>query len=232
MDAIRTGAIVIVGCLIAAPLAAQPEAGGFASLNVSAISIDRDTTASIAGSMGYRFNPIVAVGIELTYVPSFRAEAPDILRILDRSIPSIAFVDTRLPSGGVGSLIFPPPEIVVDAAEGRASVFTGIIRLSVPTRAARISPYLVGGAGAGHIRDEVRYISIPTPSRPNGTIVFQAFTETFRRSTTAFAMTFGGGVSVIVADGWSIDADARYLGVAGSRDVHTGRYGGGVTFRF
>ena len=45
-------------------------------------------------------------------------------------------------------------------------------------------------------------------------------------------MTLGGGVGVLVSDRWSMDADARYIGVAGERDIHTGRYGAGITFRF
>jgi opacity protein-like surface antigen len=58
------------------------------------------------------------------------------------------------------------------------------------------------------------------------------FTETIRRTTTDFAMTLGGGVGIRLSDRWTVDVDARYLGVAGERDIDTGRYGAGITFRF
>ena len=141
--------------------------------------------------------------------------------------------------GGLSSAIFPAPRINVEAEEGRATIFTGNLRLTIPTRSPRISPYLVGGAGVGNVRDELRYtIGYPHSAHcsrrelPARSSSFHRSSESIRRTTTDFAMTFGGGVSVLVSDRWSIDADVRYLGVTGERDIQTGRYGGGITFRF
>jgi hypothetical protein len=227
MASFRMTAVAALSVLIVAPVSAQPGAGGLASVTASALTIEHDTTASIAASIGYRLNPIAAIGIELTFVPSFRPQLPDFPTILNQGV-SLA--------GGVSPLIFPPPEFNIEAREGRATIFTGNLRLTIPTGSPRLSPYLVGGAGVGNVRDElgytIRYPPILRPAVVTGIVVFPPITETIRRTTTDFAMTFGGGVSVLVSDGWSIDGDVRYLGVTGGRDIHSGRYGAGITFRF
>ena len=227
MCSFRVAVAAALGFLIAAPVSAQTGSGGVASVTVSAMTIERDTSASIAASIAYRLNPIVALGIELTFVPSFTPHVPDFPTILDAGSTT---------AGAVSSLIFPAPIFDVDADGGRATIFTGNLQLTIPTRWPRISPYLVGGAGVGSVRDELRYTTtypqILRPGFGSPIIILPPIVQSIRRTTTDFAMTFGGGVSMLVSDDWSIDADVRYLGVAGDRDIHTGRYGAGITFRF
>ena len=229
MKAHRRILTAAVWLLIAAPASAQTGAGGFAGVTFSALTVERDTTGSIAASIGYQFNPIVALGVELTFVPSFRPHVPEFPSILDRGFAI---------SGGLGGAIYPGPEIIVDADGGRATVFTGTLRLTIPTRSARLSPYVVAGAGVGNVRDEVRFtynyrpFVSPIIGDGGGIVSLPSLSESIRRATTDFAMTFGGGVSVSISDSWSVDGDVRYLGIAGDRDIHTGRYGAGITFRF
>jgi opacity protein-like surface antigen len=42
----------------------------------------------------------------------------------------------------------------------------------------------------------------------------------------------GGGVSFAMGNRWSIDGDVRYVAIGGDRDLHIGRFGAGVTYRF
>ena len=227
MNAFRRILTAAAWLLIAAPVSAQTGGGGFAGVTFSALTVERDTTGSIAATIGYQFNPIVALGVELTFVPSFRPHVREFPSILDRGF---AF------SGGFGGAIFPGPEIIVDADGGRATVFTANLRLTIPTRSSRLSPYVVAGAGVGNVKEEVRftlnYRPFVSPIIGDGIVSLPSISESIRRTTTDFAMTFGGGVSVSISDSWSIDGDVRHLGVAGDRDIHTGRYGGGITFRF
>ena len=226
MAIFRTLRAAALGLLMAVPVSAQTDSGGLASVTVSSMTIERDTSGSIAASIGYRLNPTIAVGIELTVVPDFEPDVPDFPTILDGGFARPA---------ELSPVIFPPPEFNVEARGGRATIFTGNLRLQIPTRSARIAPYLVGGAGVAHVRDELRFTITYRPL-PLGLgspiVVLSPFTESIRRTTSDFAMMVGGGVSVLITERWSIDGDLRYIGVAGERDINTGRYGAGITFRF
>ena len=210
--------------LATAPRAsAQSDSGGLATVSVSALSAE-DTSVAVAAGMGYRINRTLSVGVELTVIPDFSPGARE------------------LPVSIASTLVFPAPIVRVESKDGRATIFTGNLRLSVPTRSARISPYLVGGAGVGNVRDEVSFtidyppvffgptfpeIPIPLP-RP----VVPPFQESIRRSTTDVAITMGGGISFAMGSQWSIDGDARYVAIVGDRDLQMGRFGGGISYRF
>src|SRR5688572_30749421 len=100
MASFRMTAVVALSVLAVAPASAQTGAGGLASVTVSALTIEHDTNVSIAASIGYRFNPIAALGIELTFVPSFKPRVPDFPTILDGGFNT---------AGGVSSLILSSP---------------------------------------------------------------------------------------------------------------------------
>jgi hypothetical protein len=215
-----------LGIVQSMPASAQTTNGGIASATVSAMSIGDGTSASIAGAIGYRFNPVVALGIEYTVVPRLTPEIPEIPIPLDGYVP-------------VG-ISFPSPAIAVEDDGGHATIFTTHVRLTIPTRFPRISPYLVGGAGVGTITDKLQYtIAYPTLTfiGPGGqqTIVPPRLlprTTSVNRTTTDFTAALGGGVSFLAGGDWSFDVDARYLAIFGPRDAHIGRYGGGITYRF
>jgi opacity protein-like surface antigen len=218
-------ALSLLAAIHSAPASAQAGNGGIAGAAVSAMAIEDGTSASIAGAIGYRFNPIVALGVELTFVPSVTPEA--------RGFP--------VPLGPVefDSVIFPSPTITVGSDDGHATIFTTNLRLTVPTRSRRLSPYLIGGAGVGTITDNLQYTIIYPPIMLTGLGVpvrafplLPAVNESIARTTTDFAAILGGGVSFLTNDHWSFDVDARYIGIFGGRDAQIGRYGGGITYRF
>ena len=220
MASFRIAVAATLSLLISAPVSAQSNAGGLASVAVSGMAAEEDIRAAVAVSIGYRFNPIVALTIEMTFVPSYTPDVPDFPTILGG--PVLAAES--------GLSIFPVPRINIEAEGGRATFFTGNVRLTIPTPSTRFAPYLVGGGGVGNVTDEYRYTYGPYPL---GFGLFApVFTETIRRTTTDFAMTLGGGLGIRLSDRWSVDVDARYMGVAGERDINTGRYGAGITFRF
>jgi hypothetical protein len=227
MTSSRFAVAAALSVLVAAPLSAQTNSGGIASAAVSAMSIENGTRASVAGTIGYRFNPIVALGVELTLVPSLTPDIPQ--------VPS--------PLTGLASfdgIAFPSPVITIGSDGGHASIFTANLRLTIPTRSRRISPYLIGGAGVGTVTDKLQYTIVYPPIRltaPIGsTVIFPVplppLTESITNTTTDFAAIFGGGVSFLTNDHWSLDVDARYIGIFGWRDLRIGRYGGGITYRF
>jgi hypothetical protein len=213
--------------LVAAPVSAQTNSGGIASAAVSAMSIEDGTRASIAGAIGYRFNPIVSLGVELTVVPSLTPDIPE----FPTPLSALSYVD---------GISFPTPVITIESDGGHASIFTANLRLTIPTRSRRISPYLIAGAGVGTVTDKLRYTIVYPPIRltaPAGaTVIFPApfppQTESITNTTTDFAAAFGGGVGFLANDHWSFDVDARYIGIFGWRDLRIGRYGGGITYRF
>ena len=63
-------------------------------------------------------------------------------------------------------------------------------------------------------------------------IIYPEIRESIRRTTTDVAITMGGGISLAMSDQWSIDGDARYVTITGRRDVHAGRFGAGISYRF
>lgn len=211
--------------LIGGRASAQTGGGGVASAVVSAMQFG-DPSVSIAAAVGYRFNPQVALGVEMTYAPSLTPKTPG------NSIVVPAF--------DAVTAIYPSPIVDVESEGGHATIFTANFRLTVPTRSRRFSPYVVGGAGIAAVTDTVAYtITLPPLifSPPGGLLVpfptlLRPQIESITRTTTDFAATIGGGIGILTSDHWSLDIDARFIGIFGQRDARVGRYGGGVTYRF
>ena len=219
---IRAAAAALLLAATVSPASAQSDTGGLATVSVSALSAE-DTSVAVAAGMGYRINRTLSIGVELTVIPDFSSGTPE------------------LPVSIASTLVFPAPIVRVESTDGRATIFTGNLRLNVPTRSARISPYLIGGAGVGNVRDELSYsvdygpifgttfppgIPIPLPR------IVPPIQESIRRSTTDVAITMGGGISFAMGSQWSIDGDARYVAIVGDRDLQMGRFGGGISYRF
>ena len=217
----------LLAAVHSAPASAQATNGGIASATVSAVSIEDGASASIAGAIGYRFNPVVSLGVELMFVPRLTPDVPGI------PIPLGTFE--------FEGISFPSPAITAgNEAGGHATIFTTNLRLTIPTRSRRLSPYLIGGAGVGTVTDNLQYTFIYPPFILTGAavqpVIFPPIlpprAESITRTTTDFVATFGGGVSFLTNDHWSFDADARYITIFGGRDAQIGRYGGGITYRF
>jgi opacity protein-like surface antigen len=223
--------VLAFGLILTGPVRAQSVEGGTASVIVSGTTIDGGASLGIAGAIGYRFTSTFGISVELTAVPSFNPELPA--------------APTPVPLGSVGGIVFPAPSYSFSGEEGHATIFTANLRLEMPTGFRRLVPYVIGGAGVGHVREEftvaVSYpprilTSLPgippTPGLPTTTIYLPPIALESSRASTGLAVTFGGGISRLLAEHWSLDADLRYLAVLGNRDLHIGRFGGGVSYRF
>jgi opacity protein-like surface antigen len=221
----RVAAAIFFCLMVATSAPAQTIQSAFANVVVSAMTIEDGVSPSITGGIGYRLNSTIGLGFELTFVPQVRPEVPHIGDIQPLSTSIVGFP-------------YPSPIVTYEPGDGHATIFTGNVRLTIPTQSRRFSPYLVGGAGVGTVRDtiefSVTYPPILLPAFPSIVLVPQPspFRESFSVVTTGFAATLGGGVSILTNDHWSVDADARYVAIFGSRDLQIGRYGGGITYRF
>ncbi len=181
----------------------------------------KTSAAAVAVSIGYRFNPIVALTIEMTFLPSYTPDVPDFPTILGG--PVLA--------AGSGLSIFPAPRINIEAEGGRATILHRQRPADDPHAFNPFRALPRRRRRCGKCNGRV------TAIRTGRTLwdldcFAPVFTETIRRTTTDFAMTLGGGLGIRLSDRWSVDVDARYMGVAGERDINTGRYGAGITFRF
>jgi hypothetical protein len=223
MSPLRVMIGVVLTLLVAEWAPAQTTSGGFASATVSAAVIEDGTSASIAAGVGYRLNAVVMIGMELTFIPSVTPE----LSNFPRPLGGFAF----------DGISFPVPDITFAPDRGHATIFTTNLRLTIPTRMRHLSPYLVGGAGVGTVTENILYIVYPPSLPPTlfggpAVVTALAVARPIARTTTDFAATLGGGISVLIGDHWSVDVDARYIGFFGDRETHIGRYGAGPTYRF
>ena len=224
----RVAAAIFLCAMVATSASAQTGQSAFAGVVVSATTIEDGVSPSITGGIGYQLNSIIGLGFELTFVPRLRPGVPD--------DPDDRYVQPVFAS--IGGFPYPSPIVTYGPDEGHATIFTTNVRLTIPTRSRRLSPYLVGGAGVGNVRDtiefSVTYPPILLPAFERIVLVPEPapFRESLSVVTTAFAATLGGGLSILTSDHWSIDVDARYVAIFGNRDLQIGRYGAGITYRF
>ena len=235
---VRTGFIIgMVACALAAgPAHAQPaESGGTANLILSATTIEEGAALAITGAIGYRFNRIVGVSLELTAVPSFDPELPAVAA--PTPLP-LGIGGTGLVSvGSPGGIISSAPTYEFGDEEGEATIFTANLRLEIPTGSRRLQPYVVSGAGVAHVRDEftvtTAYPRFILPGLPGTTIYdIPSISREVERSSTGMAVTIGGGIGLRVAQQLVLEGDVRYLAVLGARDLQIGRFGVGISYRF
>jgi opacity protein-like surface antigen len=224
----RVAAAIFFCLMVATSASAQTSQKAFAGVVVSATTIEDGVSPSITGGIGYQLNSTIGLGFELTFVPQLRPEVPD--------DPDDRYVQPVF--GSIVGFPYPSPIVTFEPDDGHAMIFTANVRLTVPTRSRRFSPYLVGGAGVGTVRDTIEFrVTYPPILLPafERTVLFPEpapFRESFSVVTTGFAATLGGGLSILTSDHWSVDADARYVAIFGSRDLQIGRYGAGITYRF
>jgi opacity protein-like surface antigen len=215
--------------------AAWAEQGAIVSATVSATSIDAGISPGITGSFAYRFTNIVGLGLEVSWVPALTPEAP--------TIPNLAGL------GGIGSAIYPPvpilPAISVSADGGHAVIVSSNVRLEIPTR-SRFAPYVIAGGGVGTVEEDLTLkVSAPDviiQSAPDLAAlgftplpiadILRAYSQPISRSFTDVALTAGGGIDIRLSPRWAVDVDLRYTALIGSRDLHIGRYGGGISYKF
>jgi hypothetical protein len=227
--------IVLLLLLVPSAALAQEERGASAGGSVSATNLDSRTSWSFAGSFEYRFTRVAGLELEATAVPTLKSEFFDPI-ILSAS----ASFTSSVARGLIAPTIFPPPRI--NNPQGRALIFTNNVRVHIPTTTERLDPYFVAGGGIASIRHTADYIyspliytvgdlpaglSVINPSIPISTV-----TEPIVSSSTALALTLGGGVGVRVVSSLWIEADLRLFRLLGSEDRNAGRFGVGVRYRF
>jgi opacity protein-like surface antigen len=136
---------------------------------------------------------------------------------------AIGFHVNRLAS--IGLELTSVPAMGVD---GRAAIFTTNVRVDIPAISARFVPYVIAGGGVAHVRETVATAaSDPVPGLPV-VIPPRSVTE----SSTALALTSGGGVGMLVGAHVSIDVDLRYMRLIAARDRNVARFGAGLSYRF
>ena len=201
------------------PARAQSTTGAIASGSAAAAVANNGTDLSLAGSMGYRFNRVIGLGVELTWLELKTADAttaPD-------PYTSIDYLQTK----------------------NDAMFFTTNVRIEIPTTSRRILPYAIGGGGVANtlVHETVTLRTFPpgpvVTSPTVGTIVpipiptpLPPTSQTVTMSTTGLGLTLGGGVSFLVDDHVSIDVDLRSFYIRSSQSGSIGRFGVGASYRF
>lgn len=223
--------LLMVSALLAPSAALAQGASAYASFIPSVAVSDANTSLALTGAMGVRFNRAVAFEIELTTAPDFAGE------------PDVAILAGRL----AAPAIFPAPRFEFD---GRAVMFLTNARVFIPTTLTRMRPFFVAGGGLAHLRQGISYAwlaasdtVVPSPGvtppggggvpTPVNILPIGRPTPFYGTSSQlALALNLGGGVSVDVWKGLSLDVDLRYYHLMGERDWNVGRFGIGAGYRF
>jgi len=231
------GLITLLVSLVSTSTAAQDGRSAAVGGTVSAINMDSHTSWSIAASFEYRFNRVAGLEVETTFVPTLESSF---------DVPVIASSSAVLTSitPGAGGLnvpaIFPSPSIIDQHA--RAVMFTNNVRVHVPTTTDRIDPYFVAGGGASNVRRTATIVFSPLPIPVAEltalgivlppTLIRSSISEPLRSSSTALALTIGGGLGVRVTSRLSVEGDLRMFRLLETDDQNVGRFGVGARFRF
>jgi opacity protein-like surface antigen len=229
---IRHRLILTVGVLLSnlAAAAAADDRGVAVGGSVSAANMDGRTSISAAGSFEYRLNRVAGLEIEATMVPRLKGNLPNAtIQALEAS--TVVVPNTIAPT------IYPPPTFANQ--QGRAVMFTNNVRLHIPSTSDRVDPYFVAGGGVANIRQSADFVYLPfiyTPvSVPPGTVIpntLRPITQPITTSSTALALTLGGGIGVRIASQIWIEADLRLFRLLSTDDRNLGRFGVGLRYRF
>jgi opacity protein-like surface antigen len=206
-----------VGTLVwlASPARAQSASGAIASGSVAAAVDGAGTDVSVAGSLGFRFNRVMGLGVDFTWM-NLKATTPS-------------------------SVTSPYISVVSSNAKADALFFTTNVRVEIPTTSRRVLPYAVGGGGP--VSTTNRYtVTIRTSvppllgSIPPGVVIVtpvpQSESHAVNSSSTGLALTLGGGISLLATDHISVDIDLRSLYIRGNPSGSIGRFGIGASYRF
>jgi hypothetical protein len=209
-------AAMMLGAL-ALPARAQSASGAVANGSVAAAVDGAGTDVSVAGSLGFRFNRVMGLGVELTWM-NLKATTPS----------------------GVTS---PYTSLVYSNERSDALFFTTNVRIEIPTTSRRVLPYAVGGGGAASTTSRYTVTirtSAPTPvvSIPPGLVIPIPIpvpvteSHAVNSSSTGLALMLGGGVSLLATSHISVDIDLRGFYIRGNPSGSIGRFGIGTGYRF
>lgn len=194
----------------ASPARAQ---GAFAQALVGAAVVDDHTSTAVSGTIGYRFNRVLALGVEATHMPDLSGD------------------------GRFGRM-----ELLTRPMDRRATMFTTNVRVEIPTLSRRVIPYVVGGGGVATVRSEFEVNYLAARDRMNQIrpllgpglrdLSILPGPNPLQTSSTHMVLTLGGGTSILITDHLAIDADLRLQALLGERDRNIGRFSVGASYRF
>jgi opacity protein-like surface antigen len=215
----------LLAALVALAALAQPRPaaageGAIVSAHVAATSIGDGVTAAVTGAFAYQFTDVVGLGVEVMWVPTLTPKVPDV-----RDLATVS-------SSAFG---FPIPVVRFSPDGGRAVVASSNVRLQIPTNTPRLAPYVIAGGGVGTVREDITYeLAVPLdsllPGLPNLPAIPRS--QSLSTSFTDLALTLGGGVNIFTTNRLAVDVDLRYIALLGTRDLHIGRFGGGISYKF
>jgi opacity protein-like surface antigen len=205
----RTRFVVAAIALLAmmAPVAADAGQDVIASGVVAATSIESGIKPAGAVAVGFGVNRLASVGVEVTVVPTLKPDGDARDRVA----------------------LAAPVGMTSAASGGRATIFTTNVRVEIPAVGTRIIPYVIGGGGVANVKEDFT-IGLAGSGASATQVVNPRASLT--ESSTALALTAGGGVSVVIAQHLSLDADARYVRLISGRDLNVRRFGVGLSYRF
>ena len=222
--------LIILMLGMSAMAAAQERPGAFVGGSVSAANMESRTEIAYTGSFGYRFTRVVSFVIEATGVPKVRStfpiNAPAVLGGTASTLGSTASTSTSV-------VIFPGPSF--SNPGGRIALLTNTARLDIPTTSTRLTPFFSAGGGIANIRRTADFTYYyPVPILPTGApaLPIRPIVDHITSSSTAMALTLGGGVGVRVAKALWVDADLRLFRLLAEDDQNLGRFGIGVRYGF
>jgi opacity protein-like surface antigen len=206
-----------ISLIAAAPAAAQTDRAYVAGFGGFAVSPDT-TSGQVLGEVGVRLAPHLFAFGDLG---QFHNVLPSTLQ------PS---VDTTVSTLGAEGLSL--------TATARVPVWYGLggIRYQIPA-ASHFYPYVTGGVGFARVTPTAEFIyssgTLPDGSTPLAGDDVTSRVETagdfvIPAATTSFMFQLGGGVSVPLAQHWSVDAGYRFSRVETDTPFHTQ----GATFGF
>jgi len=219
--------MLVIALLPTHAAAAQGDRGASVAGGVSATNMQSTTTASLSAAFEYRFGPVVGLEVEAMLVPTLKAPFPDeplTIQSATTGLPSIV-------------QFFPSPALT--NLGGRMVVFSNVVRLRIPTSAARIGPFFVAGGGVASVRrtaDLVFSIPIlfapPIGSAPVPSPSLRPITQRVTASEVDLALTIGGGINIRATRRVSVDADLRMVRLMGNADRNVGRFGVAARYAF
>lgn len=218
----------------AVPAAAQTgadDAGAVVSAAAGATVMESRTELTLSGSGGYRFNRYVGLEVEITAMPTLKSAFPgspgDV--VIQSGSATVGSSGSVLP----GAFIYPAP--AYSNFDGRAVLVTNNVRVELPMPSGPLTPFFVAGGGVASVRhtaDLTTNIGILTPVGSPLPPGIRTVTEHLTSSSTALALTIGGGVSVRMGSHASIDGDLRFFRLMGASDTNAGRFSVGIRYRF
>ncbi|MFN7980922.1 MAG: outer membrane beta-barrel protein [Vicinamibacterales bacterium] len=201
---VSVAAVACVAPAVARPAFAQ---GVVAQGIVAATQSNSHTSPTVSGSVGYQFNQVFGLGVELTHMRSFddTSNYPYYCCGTNKGHATLFTTNVRLDIPTLSRKVVP---YVIGGG--------GVAALTQTYDVVYASPVADLAALTG--TNVVSPTILPGP----------ALTYT----TTSMALTLGGGASIAMTRRLAIDADLRATRIMGNNTQTVGRFGVGVSVRF